>query len=392
MRRLDTVFVLGLVVGCLAVGRADAISIDEHVTTLDPRPASACATPTARTSFATTDADAFLWLHLADVASGDQVEWRWFSPGNAPYATSQYAPTFTGSGCAWSAIVIPGTGAATLPGQWRVDVYLDGALATTSTFTIVAPSPPPAGRAAQLSFSANEQTLVPWAYEDLRYKVKAFQPGLHVDVYLALREGGSGTPCPAPETAFTSTLAPFATDVPLANTQAAITAGFLPDQLGRLTMTLYGVLVAHGKSPADPANWVSNLAALDLAMGPLSSRQLQVLAERGNPQAWVVQFLRDSRRRIETWTYPGGVFQFINGSTLATGGENQRASASTPTPPTAYDPGRFQPGTTPVQIRGLLGDPDRVVSKPSGVQAWIFKRNRMTVTIQNGVVREIAAY
>lgn len=265
--------------------------------------------------------------------------------------------------------------------------------AVTIAFTSTpASAAPPAARAARLSFSANEQALVPWAYEDLRYRIKSFQPGLHVDVYVAIRQGGAGSPCPAEETVFAAALPPFAADVALSDSQAVISAGFLPDQVARLTMTLYGVLVPHGQSPADPHNWVSNLAALDLAMGPLSSRQQEVLSERGNPQAWTIQFLRDSRRRIETWTYAAAVFQFINGSTLASGGENQRASASTPTPPTAYDPGRFQPGTTPAEIRALLGDPDRVVSTSDGAQEWTFKANRMTVTLQNGVVRQIAAY
>jgi len=391
---------IGLALFLFAVCRSaavHAVTTDAHVSTGDPLAGSSCTTPATKTVFGPNDDLAYLWVSFKNTVVGDTVEWRWYAPGGStPYTTASYTTTFAGTGCAWAGIRIKGQAAATLPGQWRVDIYLDGSLAASSNFSIAGATAPLTARAAQLSFSANEQSLVPWSYVDLRYRIKSFQPGLHVDLYLAMRQAAGTSPCPAAENIFTTALPAFASDLALSNTQAVITTGFLPDQLPFVTMTVYGVLVPHGRSPGDPASWVSNLAIMDLAMGPLSSRQSAVLAERGNPDAYTIRFLHDSNRRIETWTYGGGgsgqVFQFINGSLQSTGGGNDRASASLPTPVTAYDPGRFQPGTTPAQLRALIGDPHRVVTKPSGVQVWIFKTSRMTVTIQNGVVRQIAAY
>jgi hypothetical protein len=250
--------------------------------------------------------------------------------------------------------------------------------------------------AARLEFAVNEQILVPWGYVDLRYRIKSFEPGVHADLYLGIRFGGGSEQCTDPSAVFTSELAAYATDLVLSDSEAAVNTGFLPQNVDRLVMTLYGVLVAHGTSPADPANWVSNLASLDLLMGPLSSKQLEILAERGNPSAYLIQFFYDKKQRIESWRYEGGglgqLFQFVNGRSIATGGENDRARASVPTPSTFYDPGRFGPATTPDDIRALLGDPDRVIQHSPGNRAWIYKNSGITVSLEGGLIRQIEVH
>jgi hypothetical protein len=186
------------------------------------------------------------------------------------------------------------------------------------------------------------------------------------------------------------------TGLPLANTQAAIADGFLPAGFNTVSGAVYGVLVAAGTSPGDPANWVSNLAVLDLAMETLSLDQILLIAERGNPSAYVIQFFHDTAQRVETWLYDGGglgqVFQFINGRPVARDDDHERASASVVAPAVFWDPGRFSPTTSPAEIRALLGEPDRVVTSPAGAQTWFFEDSHMSVTVHNGVVRQVEAH
>ncbi len=385
-----------LAASLLLTGTAFSFTIDNQVSTGDPLASSSCTTPATKTSFRADDDSAYLWLHAVNITAGDTVEWRWSSPNNAPYTTASYQFPFGGTGCAWAGIIIKGQTAATLPGQWKVDVYVNNVFAATANFSI-APSAPLGGGAAHLEFAVNDQLLVPWGYVNLAYRLKSFQPGLHVDLYLGLLLGDGSPQCVSPDMVFASGLSPFANDLALSNSEAVITAGHLPPQVNPFSLTLYGVVVGHGLSPADSANWVSNLAAMDLAFGPLSSDQLDVLAERGNPQAYVIQFFRDQEQRIESWVYDGGglgqVFQFVNGRRLASdNADTERAADSASSSATFFGPGRFVPTTTPAQIRALLGDPDRVLTKSPQLAVWFFTTNRITVTVENGAVSRVEAY
>jgi hypothetical protein len=236
--------------------------------------------------------------------------------------------------------------------------------------------------------------LVPWGFFQLGYRIRSFQPGLPVDVHVAMLRGDPQ--CIAPELVFTTSLPAVAANVPLANTEAVVADGFLPAGLDELASQVYGVLVAAGTSPGDPANWVSNLAVLDLAMGTLSADQLDLISARDNPQAYVVQLFHDTKQRVETWIYDGGgpgrIFQFVNGRPIPRDDENERATATVAAPPVVFDPGRFGPATTPAQVRALLGDPDHVVPGSAGTQLWVFDDSQMSVTVQNGLVRQIEAH
>jgi hypothetical protein len=387
--------IAGLLALLLAGTSARAITLGEHVVTADPLAGSGCATPTAKSTFSATDARVWVWLSFSGAVDGDTVEWRWFDPSDAQYLTATFTVTFTGDGCAWGWIDVAGQPAATRPGQWRTDVYLDGALATTAAFTIAPPPPPSGGGAAHLDFFTNEQILVPWGFVQLGYRIKSFQPGVAADLYVAMLLDGGGPQCMSPELVFASGGPAVVSGLALANMEDAIVDGFLPAGFDAITSSLYGVLVAAGTSPGDPANWLSNLAVLDLELGTLSLEQRRVLAERGNPNAYVIQLFHDTAQRVETWLYESGigpVVQFINGRRLVRDDDDERAAASVVTPPVFYDPGRFGPTTTPAQIRALLGEPARVVTSPSGAQTWFFEDARMSVTVRGGLIRQIEAH
>lgn len=91
-------------------------------------------------TFSNTDSKAYSWLSLGEAGNGT-VKWMWYSPdGNLyrtetvdiPFPNADYWPSYN----VWSYIYVAGDNADNLPGDWRVDVYLDGQKAFTEYFSI----------------------------------------------------------------------------------------------------------------------------------------------------------------------------------------------------------------------------------------------------------------
>jgi hypothetical protein len=86
---------------------------------------------TTRTNeFSSTDSKAYSWLSLGNVGAG-KIEWMWYSPkGNLYQKDSVDIPTPSGaywsSYNVWDHIDIAGNIPAELPGNWYVDISLDG--------------------------------------------------------------------------------------------------------------------------------------------------------------------------------------------------------------------------------------------------------------------------
>jgi tetratricopeptide (TPR) repeat protein len=91
--------------------------------------------------FSTADSKAYSWLSLGNVGAGT-VEWRWYSPdGNlyktisvniAPYSDGANWPSYN----VWSYIDVAGDYPSGLPGDWYVDVSLDGHNLVTEHFSV----------------------------------------------------------------------------------------------------------------------------------------------------------------------------------------------------------------------------------------------------------------
>jgi tetratricopeptide (TPR) repeat protein len=91
-------------------------------------------------TFSSADSKAYSWVSLGK-AGTSTVKWMWYSPdGNlcktdsvdVPTPSNAYWPSYN----AWSCINITGNNAANLPGDWHVDVYLDGQMIFTEYFSI----------------------------------------------------------------------------------------------------------------------------------------------------------------------------------------------------------------------------------------------------------------
>ncbi len=114
--------------------------------------------------FSSTDREAYSWLSLGNVGAGT-VEWRWYSPDGNMYKTGSVdipAPSgdYWDTYNVWYYIDIAGDDAADLPGNWHVDVYLDGQKLLTEQFTIAAgASASPSG---PLVASPGSSSTNPW--------------------------------------------------------------------------------------------------------------------------------------------------------------------------------------------------------------------------------------
>ncbi|MEP7270242.1 MAG: BACON domain-containing carbohydrate-binding protein [Acidobacteriota bacterium] len=97
-----------------------------------------CLPPPAKTSFAPTDGQAFLWILLAGATIGDSAHWEFVQPNGTVYVTSDSTVGFNGNICSWAGINIAGTAAASLPGNWKARLFYNGVLLITENFTIAA--------------------------------------------------------------------------------------------------------------------------------------------------------------------------------------------------------------------------------------------------------------
>jgi len=84
------------------------------------------------TAFAPGDSRAVCWTEVASEAIGRPIEFHFFDPSGALYyQTSRTADRYN-----WGYIWIAGRSAADRAGLWRVEVFVDGALQLSRSFTI----------------------------------------------------------------------------------------------------------------------------------------------------------------------------------------------------------------------------------------------------------------
>ncbi len=93
-------------------------------------------------TFTTDDRQIVSHIKYANLSGKHELKWEWYGPDNKLYqATGSYPietsnGTWIKEGSACHRISIKGTKAAQQPGNWKVRIYLDGALAATELFTI----------------------------------------------------------------------------------------------------------------------------------------------------------------------------------------------------------------------------------------------------------------
>jgi hypothetical protein len=86
------------------------------------------------------------WLKFGPISSPHEVEWIWYSPDGAQFNKGSYSASgpLTGdsdeSRTAWWSIPLAWNNgkntASNMPGNWRVDIYIDGQYILSENFVI----------------------------------------------------------------------------------------------------------------------------------------------------------------------------------------------------------------------------------------------------------------
>lgn len=102
-------------------------------------------------TFSSTDSKAYSWLNLGNVGDGNSwsnlenlgagsVEWYWYSPDNTLYKADSFDIPTPKSRAGWPSYYVWSfidiADIANLPGNWHVDVYLDGQKCLTEKFAL----------------------------------------------------------------------------------------------------------------------------------------------------------------------------------------------------------------------------------------------------------------
>ncbi len=96
-----------------------------------------CTRPAAKFAFAATDSVAWHWFSATGVSVGDVIKWEWVQPDRSVYTTSApFTANFSGGGCFWGGVIIAGQRAATLTGNWQVNVIYNNNRVLTDNFSI----------------------------------------------------------------------------------------------------------------------------------------------------------------------------------------------------------------------------------------------------------------
>lgn len=91
-------------------------------------PSSLCGSvPTAVSSFASTDAAAYLYFRISGFQNGEGLSVIWWDPSGEIHHRGSWTPLSTSSSyyCLEAHVSIAGTSAASKPGTWRVQVFSD---------------------------------------------------------------------------------------------------------------------------------------------------------------------------------------------------------------------------------------------------------------------------
>lgn len=94
------------------------------------------------TTFSTEDKEVIAYLKCSNLTGEHKLRWEWYDPNGKLYLSTGNYPLYTSSGkyvkeaTAWHRLAIRDEKATGYPGDWRVEVYLDGERMVSQNFKI----------------------------------------------------------------------------------------------------------------------------------------------------------------------------------------------------------------------------------------------------------------
>jgi hypothetical protein len=95
--------------------------------------------------FFSSDKEVLAFLRIDNLAGKHRIRWDWFAPDGSLYLSSGDFTVEPGTGkfyrtvTLWHALTIQGDKAASLPGQWRLDIIINEDLLDRRIFTLKQP-------------------------------------------------------------------------------------------------------------------------------------------------------------------------------------------------------------------------------------------------------------
>lgn len=117
-------------------GASTAFILVDHMTTGGPISSEGCQAPVPRSNFSTGDARVYHWIYFLNPKVGDTIRWVFIQPNGSTYFTYNSSVQYSDYDCQWAWIDIAGFEAASLPGQWRVDLYYNNSLLISDRFNL----------------------------------------------------------------------------------------------------------------------------------------------------------------------------------------------------------------------------------------------------------------
>jgi hypothetical protein len=108
-------------------------------------------------TFTPSDAKAVCWVQVVPTFTDRTIQFRWVTPGGSEYRLSPVLPLVPGDEITWDQILIRGAPAERLSGTWRVDILVDGQLASTIYFRLVTPTVRPFNVRSETSLNLRAQ-------------------------------------------------------------------------------------------------------------------------------------------------------------------------------------------------------------------------------------------
>lgn len=135
-----------LIVSCgssKAIQKKPPVKFHGLILSKDIEKKSSTALPIDQTSdFSSEDPKVVASMNFENLSGENRIRWDWYDPNERLYLSTEDYTIKTAKGkffkntSAWHSINLKGDDAATLPGKWKVVVYINNNLAESKTFTI----------------------------------------------------------------------------------------------------------------------------------------------------------------------------------------------------------------------------------------------------------------